>query len=72
MQYTNGYQPSRSQHLSLARLVKEKYNIDGEVIIHYVLSDTPMRLYVQTEIRRRVILDFGDERKVISFKRLEI
>lgn len=73
MQYTNGYQPSRSQHLSIAQLVKDKYNINGEVIVHYVLIDTPMRLYVQTEIHRKVMtLVDGVEYKDISFPRLDV
>lgn len=71
MKYVNGYQPSRSQHLSIAKLVMEKYNIDGEVIIHYVLIDNPMRLYVQTEIHRKVTVD-GIEYKDISFLRVEV
>ena len=71
MQYTNGYQPSRSQYLSIAQLVKDKYNINGEVIVHYVLIDTPMRLYVQTEIHRKVTLD-DVEYKDISFPRLDV
>lgn len=71
MQYVNGYQPSRSQHLSIAQLVKDRYNINGEVIVHYVLIDTPMRLYVQTEIHRKVTLD-DVEYKDISFPRLDV
>lgn len=73
MQYVNGYQPSRSQQLSIAKLVKDKYNIDGEVIIHHVLIDTPLRLYVQTEIHRKVMtLVDGVEYKDISFPRLDV
>jgi hypothetical protein len=71
MKYVNGYQPSRSQHLSIAKLVMEKYNIDGEVIIHYVLIDNPMRLYVQAEIHRKITAN-GVEYKDISFPRLDI
>ena len=71
MRYVNGYQPNRSQHLSIAKLVKEKYNIDGNVIVHYVLIDNPMRLYIQTEIHRNVIVN-GVEGKHISFERLDL
>jgi len=66
-----GYQPNRSQHLAMASLVREKYGIDGTVIIHYVLVDTPLKLYVQAEVQRNVLFE-GVKYKVISFERVEV
>jgi hypothetical protein len=66
--HSTSYQPSRRQHLALAKMVRERYGIDeGNVIVHYVLMDTPLRLYVQVEIHRNTV--YG---KVISFDRLEL
>ena len=68
MMYSTSYQPSRSQHLAIADQVRQKYNLDGVVIIHYVLMDTPLKLLVQTEIHRNT----SEGKKYISFERLEI
>jgi hypothetical protein len=46
------YQPTRSQHLMLAAAVAEKYGRRSSyerIIVHYVIKDTPMVLYLQIE-----------------------
>jgi len=68
VRHPTSYQPSRSQHLAIADQVRQKYNVDGVVIIHYVLMDTPLKLLVQTEIHRNT----SEGKKYISFERLEV
>lgn len=67
MVYKTGYQPSRSQHLNIAELLRQRYDIKDTVIVHYVLMDTPLKLLVQAEIHRNT-----EEGKLISFERLEV
>jgi hypothetical protein len=44
------YRPTRSQQIALAQMVRDKYT-DNEVIVHHVLEDSFVRLYVQVEER---------------------
>lgn len=47
------YQPTRSQHLMLVQLYRDKYGVrpDQQIVVHHVLKDTPTELYVQIEQR---------------------
>lgn len=65
--YAQGYQPNRSQHLAIAHAIKEKYKVSGNVIVHYVLMDTPLRLQVQAELHYNTV-----NGKHITFERLEV
>ncbi len=46
------YQPTRSQQLYLRSLVKKQFK-DDIVIVHHVLEDTPLRLWLQIEHRNK-------------------
>jgi hypothetical protein len=53
------YQPSRSQHLMLVELFKNRYSLrsPGEkIVIHHVLKDSSTELYLQIE---RQCPDYG-------------
>ena len=52
------YQPKRSQQIFLAEKLKKHYGWeDDDVVVHHVLEDSSIRLYMQIE--RRTYSEFG-------------
>ena len=49
----SGYRPNRSQQIAIAQAIKDKYKLSEftTVIVHHVLEDTPLKLFVQVEIQ---------------------
>lgn len=64
--HSTQYRPSRSQQLAIRNLISKK-NFQEEIVVHHVLEDSFLRLYVQIE--RRLLVPGKCE---ITFERIEL
>lgn len=64
----SGYRPNRSQQLAIAAMVNDTLNLEFvDIVVHHVIEDTPLKLTVQLEVRRKIrYSDVGEWRDPMS------